>query len=332
MTAYDDALAAHNPVRVWKLDTAGSVVDDVSSTSATVIGATHQAAGPTAELPGSYLFDGVDDWINTNITTSDAALGNEWTKIVWGRLDSAVEAVPVSNRDGSAGWAIVRRSSALMRYTLFGVRDITGSSTIPTGTWHQFVVTGSTSGDDIILYWNGAFETNRGVYQTEVASTVPLKIGQRDSGVWWHGPISRVAILNKALTATEVADLYAAAFEAGGGAQNINLGTALETGQAYALTVANPRSYLVGTALEADQTYAALTSNPRSYLLGTATEANDANLLTVGLDQTVQLGTATEADAANSLSIEIESLPVPSGVTVTVDGTSLIFDNYEVVG
>jgi hypothetical protein len=68
---YDSTLLSTNPIHYWRLNNSTSVVDEITSTSATIVGGlTQQPPLPlkTAQTENSLYFDG-NSYINTNIPT-----------------------------------------------------------------------------------------------------------------------------------------------------------------------------------------------------------------------------------------------------------------------
>jgi hypothetical protein len=170
--------------------------------------------GPTfdgANL-GSIVFDGVDDYVTTGTTLTDADelfadTGTAWSTSSWFNVDviSGTNRA-VTGRGGGTGTAAVYAvwiENNNLRVRLRGATVTNISTSIASNTWYNVVVTwdGTTANG----YLNGQFGT------TLVAGTVPnqtntFTVGATNSGTnaKFDGKISQTLVYNRALTASEI--------------------------------------------------------------------------------------------------------------------------------
>ena len=185
--------------------------------------------GPTFSSAnrGSIVFDGTNDYIDIpNTSTYQFTNTQPFTLSAWvnsSNLTGYDNIVAFAlNSGNNRGYYLVlisgvdsRTNSFLFDYydgTLF--RGIIGNNnSITTGSWINLAATSSSNSvNDMKVYQNGVLTswTNRGS-QTPSSinyTSVPLRIGSRETGATFSGNISSVQIYNRALSASEVLQNY----------------------------------------------------------------------------------------------------------------------------
>lgn len=208
-------------VDYWSLDgstinwNTGTVRDlSGSGNTGTLISMSTSTSPIAGKIGGALNFKGSGSYVKA----SASSLTSSFTISMWVKPGvSTADMRALSNgKGGSSGWAVGWGASpGLIRFTKYGVVDIDKSigSSWPTG-WTQLVWVVN-SNYDITLYVNGVSQGNYGNTQT---------IGTNGSGLFgigtdftsggltsnpWNGGIDDVRIYNRALSAQEVALLYA---------------------------------------------------------------------------------------------------------------------------
>ena len=210
-----------NLISYYKLDeTSGTVLDAHGSNDGTNNGATPHVAG---KINTAYDFDGTNDYIETSsysITTDKVSYS------FWVKFDS-ISDIQYLLRHGDYTYSSTKRSSMIGWYpTLklyFAIFDNDGHIyekktdwTPTTGTWYHICVTvdNSDGTPDVKMYINGDLQTsvvNTNENPTELNSnSMPLQVGRMRSSLdrFFNGKIDEVGIWSRALTSTEITELY----------------------------------------------------------------------------------------------------------------------------
>ncbi len=217
-TIMDDSL-----VGMWNFDNVSALgendtlVKDVSGNGND--GTCNLASGycPTftssGKYNGAYDFDGVDDYVqysNFNYVGSDGTV----TISVWVNLESLTDdggIVDIAPQAQSNAFKLgLDASNNIMIQTNFG--DSPGGSVIfinspSLGTWYHYV--GVYNGTNLIAYVDGVL-ANSDVLTGPSSASVPVTIGDDTDGAnrFLNGSIDEVRIYNRALSASEVQELY----------------------------------------------------------------------------------------------------------------------------
>jgi len=219
-TAYDMLLLSYGrPTGWWKLaDTVGSATAADSSgngyTGTVNGGVTFGETGPIVGTPAdtAALFDGSSGYIETTTSVPMDLVTGPLTFIAWVKLHSypAAEGLIVGNY---ANVGVSVNSSGQLQAWLDGIATPT-STVMSTGSWHF-----------ISLVYTGAGSTTRTLYldgvaidsetdSTAIDATADLSIGAQEGfsgySTYFPGDIAEVALFPSALTATQIAELYAA--------------------------------------------------------------------------------------------------------------------------
>ncbi|SDT15378.1 alpha-N-arabinofuranosidase [Paenibacillaceae bacterium GAS479] len=136
----------------------------------------------------------------------------DFTMAAWVKLDQASNAgsnQTIFAQEGNSGRSILYRdvNSGQLRSYLGGVTSVS-TGTIPTGTWTHVALV--KSGSNLQFYINGVLDSTRTA--TTQSSTGDFRIGAHKSpsatSANWNGAIDEAHLSKKALTATEINNLY----------------------------------------------------------------------------------------------------------------------------
>ena len=170
---------------------------------------------------GGLQFNGSTDYVDMGLkssyTPSSALTVSEWVN--WSAFTSGSGGyATVSNSTSSTnGYAIYQNTSApynkLVAYVYTsnnGVRSVTGSTLLSTGTWYHVVLT--YDGSNVRLYLNGVQEGSIAGTGTITTSTADLLFGSQytSGGAKFTGTLDDVRIYNRALSSSEINDQYLA--------------------------------------------------------------------------------------------------------------------------
>jgi hypothetical protein len=163
----------------------------------------------TAKIGAQALdFDGTDQYmavdLGANAPTTDGTLA------CWFNLDSTdahkvIMGLGPSVVTGNGLW----RSLAVYntgKLAFFGYNaDIHNITDLSTGTWYHAVVTWANT-DDVVVYLNGLQVAKQTIGGLNTPSSV-LTIAGRTGNIW-NGQVDEAAVWNRALSPTEVAEIY----------------------------------------------------------------------------------------------------------------------------
>ena len=157
----------------------------------------------------SFQFDGMDDYVDTNSTKFSGA--SEFSISMWANFSSLSGNNPiVSNWFTGVTNYIVRYSSTKLQFyisTTGGVAKVTEYTFTPTlGIWYNIICV--YNGSNISIYINGNPQgTPTAITGTVLANTNNCLIGERGTE-HFSGIIDEVSYFDKALTLTEITDIY----------------------------------------------------------------------------------------------------------------------------
>lgn len=136
------------------------------------------------------------------------------TVSIWVRLSS----LPASNEDfiskydgTNVGYIMLLTSAGSLRFYTGGAGANSANATVTTNLLNTWInVVGEYDGTNTKIYVNGVAQTNAITPLAPVVASTDLNIGRRASGVnFTSGTLDDVRIYNRALSATEIALLYA---------------------------------------------------------------------------------------------------------------------------
>ena len=183
----------------------------------TVTDATYNATG--GKFGGGFEFDGDGDYVSIgDINNLDGS--SEITVSLWFK--------PNTDQTSSLDYHLVDKNKNVIGMYFYPTIDdfkidlttTSGNKAVYTygltwnsGEWHHIV--GTYNGTDIILYWDGQFESSDTHNGTIVGNAQDLMIGSNwpGSGDYFNGSIDELSIYNRSLSASEINALYMAGNE-----------------------------------------------------------------------------------------------------------------------
>jgi hypothetical protein len=220
---YSKAVLGLGPLAYWPLnETSGTAaVDLVGAHNGTYTGVDLAQSQPPFTAP---LFDGTNDycniysaWLTSNFTGQEGALAY-WAKVsgagVWadGKNRYAVTLYVDANNTVQTRKSSAENTANLLYQAGGTVKQINISTT--TTAWAHYAMTWSKTADQMIVYYNGAqsgaTQTGLGTFEGG-PSAISSTIGSYSVApvLVFSGWLAHAALWNRALTATEVANLYA---------------------------------------------------------------------------------------------------------------------------
>jgi hypothetical protein len=178
----------------------GNANDFIGGNDGILTGTVGYAAGEVGQafnLNGGYVQ--VADAPSLDITgqiTIDA-----WIKpsVLGGRV---VDKITAGGTDGY----LLDTFGGVIRF-IIGNTWLNGSSTLPTGTWSH--IAGVYDGTQMTVYLNGVLDGSLATSISIPTNSLPLRIGAAsDGGSSFTGLIDEVEVFNRALTGSEIADIY----------------------------------------------------------------------------------------------------------------------------
>jgi hypothetical protein len=163
---------------------------------------------------GCFFFDGTNDYINTNLTSSSIGLTSSnfsiglWAKVkdystfnafvtrTSGAIAAPLDMYILNSVSYAPGYLVVLLGNGTTWNTL------QSSSQFPLA-WTYLVFTLNSS--TMSLYYNAVFNSTTALAVPRGESANPIKIGTREDGAtYMNGNIAQVQIYNRALSATEI--------------------------------------------------------------------------------------------------------------------------------
>ena len=187
---------------------------------------------PAADIPVEQIanaeamsFNGTDQYINAGNDSSLAISGN-FTISLWVNQTNTTAFSYLLDK-GGAGSNINYRSginSSNQVYFQINGNSLTSTGTITNGTWSHIVLV--KSGTSMNIYIDNNAETPATAPATAYTGTENLEIGRQTGGAnYLAGSIDEVAVLDKALSADKIQQIYDATAVVGGVPQTANLFT-----------------------------------------------------------------------------------------------------------
>lgn len=225
---YSAKVLGYNPIAYWPLnETAGATAACLvnSAQNGTYMGVTlANVVGPdgTNYAP---LFDGVNDFVNIySATLAGIFNGAEGSAMIWSRVFNA--GVWTDGTVRYAGrWAVNASNQVLIyriatnnrlryQYNAGGTNKLINHDSTST-SWMNFIITWSKSSGvdgEVKAYFNGsqtgATQTALGVWAGALnLSTVIIGAASTIPASPWYGYLAHVAVWDRPLTATQIADL-----------------------------------------------------------------------------------------------------------------------------
>src|SRR3989344_233998 len=207
-----------NTIALWHLN--GDAQDSAGTNTGTLMDNT--ICSVQGKFNQGCQFDGTGDYINIGDANLVENL-NEFSVCVWVKNDLTDSAgvdrgVIGQSGSGADSFDLFWESTEKFGFNVKGPQDsshvVSSNVAIIDNGWHHLV--GVYDGSNVLLYIDSVLQTEQSAFLADVqSSTNPIRIGQRGSSSFgWQGVIDEVAIFDKALTQSEVSELFAA----GGGA------------------------------------------------------------------------------------------------------------------
>ena len=164
---------------------------------------------------GSFIFDGIDDFIPVG---SLGTFYNQGSLSFWIKFSDVSASIrnPFSTNYGTANNVNVLRfetgevSGSLRAW--FGNDSGTFSglyySNVLTNVWYHIFLTWNQSSTNVSGYTNGVFDNSNSSWSNWPSTFANIGLGIGYSGRYFNGNISQVSIYNRALTAKEIKQNY----------------------------------------------------------------------------------------------------------------------------
>ena len=172
-------------------------------------GTNHGATSTTGKIGGAYNFDGSNDYIDSN---SNVGISGTQPRTIsfWAKANALNNKVHIVNY-GSASinnafgiW--VNTDNKIYFYGHGGSEDYYTGINLDTN-WHFYIIT--YDGSYVDTYIDGSATPTTHQARTLATTSTKLYIGTRvDIGYYWHGIIDEVGVWDRALTSSEVSELY----------------------------------------------------------------------------------------------------------------------------
>jgi parallel beta-helix repeat protein len=203
----------------WAFDEGAGLIayDSAGSNDGVVFG----AKWASGQLGGALDFDGADDYIevsdNASLSLTGAVTVGAW---IW--LDPAwlppghggAGAIVCKHRDVTGkGYSLRVQGDRHLRALLNG-NAVVSQLQVPVGRWTYVALTFESSGSRVVLYINGSEDSSASIAGTLTASGCGLRIGGQScyaggtGSEVFYGTIDDVRLYNRALSASEVLQLY----------------------------------------------------------------------------------------------------------------------------
>jgi hypothetical protein len=170
---------------------------------------------PVAGKVGQGMsFDGTNDYVGIPYSSTHSFGTNNFTLSAWikGSAFGSNNRILSNYRaevDGRRGYIFSVNSGILTGYIGSGTPNLTSSTTLQAGTWYHVVMV--REGDVARLYINGVTDGSpaAGMAAKNATSDGTLDISADTENSWFfNGSLDDVRIYNRALSATEVKQLY----------------------------------------------------------------------------------------------------------------------------
>ncbi len=184
--------------------------------------------GPTwtdGKMGKAVNFDGVDDYVSMPDQDVFSPVVNDLTVSFWAKIPTNAPAVGnggcgsegsnMLSKGNPSGWEYTIENDNntkfcvnLFQSTGFGYATVSVDKTLNDGKWHHYSMS-MDYGVLLTVYIDGVSVGSTSTFVSwMVNTTAPLEIGRRGDGKNFAGSIDEVRVYSRALSATEIADLY----------------------------------------------------------------------------------------------------------------------------
>ncbi len=201
-------------ISYYKLDeTSGDVIDSHGSNNGTNNGATR---GVTGKIENAFDFDGSNDYVSTPTETRETMSFSWWRKgtepTAWLELSSH----KTGNDQGNIGIGFNADGIFRLQFISTNVNEFTDNVETDAldGNWHHAVVVVEKSGSDTIVtaYLDGEFVEDVTISSASLSDNFPIYFGAGETDYPTHFnaevTLDEIGIWHRALTSSEVTDLY----------------------------------------------------------------------------------------------------------------------------
>ena len=208
---WENTVAYSNLVAWYKFNTSSTEDSSSNNNDGTISGSPNyiSTAGPLNN--GAYDFDGTDDYINIPNSPS-ISLTNEITECAWVYSENHQDRGTIATKNASYYFQI-NTDGGVETYTYYGTNRSTSdyfdsTNNISENSWNHVAWTEDTDGLRTI-YINGKLDSTSQHEATIYDSSDPLRIGaQSSSNRQFNGKIRDVRIYNRALSSSEISEIY----------------------------------------------------------------------------------------------------------------------------
>ena len=209
-------------VSYYKCDTNGTFTDSHGSNTGTIDGATYTASG---KINGGYTFDDTNDWVDVSNIINDVSSDTSGTISLWFKTPATLtvnKALICCSDFSSGNYVMLFLYPNKLAYYFNTLSDSThnraiGGTTLSANTWYHVVWRSDGTNTDI--YLNGSKETlsftvgsQQGSWMNDLNAnwdTVAIGCLRRASSTYFiGGTIDEIGWWSRALTTTEITDLY----------------------------------------------------------------------------------------------------------------------------
>lgn len=205
----------------WKLDeTSGNAVDSISTNTGTPTGTT---AGVSCKINNCRSFNGSSDFINISNTVPFQFGTGDFTVSAWMNVsilnnpntDAEQDEITYYLNTTNQGWVLGVTATGIARFlvrqSVGNQTDISSSaSLISINSWYHFVAI--RNGGNTYIYINNIQVASGSGTVWDIGTSGQLNFGKLlNTGTvqrWFKGNLDDVRIYNRALTASDVAQLY----------------------------------------------------------------------------------------------------------------------------
>ena len=202
----------HNAVAHWHFDEGdGTIAHDVDGTNHGTLSNVKAAKPPTWSFGCGLLFDGVGDLVKVPNSDGLDLAGDKLTITAWVKPHSSQVGPLVKKINPTHGYRINITATGALRFVLrrYGQdKTVTSTTTVPLNKWTHVAV--RYDGAQMRIFINGTIDTATTAAtnaNTPIATTAPVLIGGDTSRHHFHGYMDDVSIYNRALSASQIADL-----------------------------------------------------------------------------------------------------------------------------
>ncbi len=186
--------------------------DRIGSNDAAMLGDATFVAGKVGQ---AFSFDGAGDFAQVASPSSLPVGAAARTVEVWFKtpvdLTSQTESGIFQYGTASGGnmFGLITSGNAAGKLYFYGhSADLAGTTTLLPNTWYHGAVT--YDGTTLKLYVNGQLENQAPMALNTIIDSNGITIGHRAGGAFWTGQIDEPTVYDQALSATEIAAIYAA--------------------------------------------------------------------------------------------------------------------------